>query len=130
LSPSAIIAKVDADSKFHPLVLGKIGIVAIKRPLDRHCGAHGLDCAAELRNHAVAGGSENAARVFAYEIGYRATVCVQGPQGRFLVRCHEAAVASNIRRKDCSQTPCDRWWDVHAQRRTPRQISLADGRRG
>jgi hypothetical protein len=76
--------------------------MAMERALNRNCGAHGLHWAAELRNHAVSGGSENASGVFSYEIRYRATVRVQGPQGRFFVDCHKSAVSSNIRRQNCS----------------------------
>ena len=76
----------------------KIGVVAIERALNRHSGAHRLNRAAELRNHAVTGGTENASRVFIDELGDRPAVPLQRPQGGVLVGSHEAAVTGYVRR--------------------------------
>jgi hypothetical protein len=70
--------------------------VAIERALDRHSGAHRLHRAAELRNHAVAGGPENSSSVFIDELGNRPAVPLQSPQGGFLVGSHETAVTGYV----------------------------------
>jgi hypothetical protein len=42
--------------------------MAIERALDGNCGAHGLYCAAEFRNHAVSGPAENPSSMLTYQI--------------------------------------------------------------
>jgi len=53
------VAKVNAEAKLHPLCLGQIDIVAVKRSLDRDSRTHGLNRACELRDHAVTGSTKN-----------------------------------------------------------------------
>jgi hypothetical protein len=101
------VAEIDADAEFEAPVLGQLGVAAGKLRLDLDRTSHGLDGACELGEHAIAGGTDDAAVVARDPYIHLQPVGVQGAERAFLVGRHEAAVALHVGTQDGRELTLD-----------------------
>ena len=74
--------------------------------LDRHGTGYGIDGAGELDQHTVAGRLDDASLMGSdCRINHLAAVSLQCVKRSYLIRAHESAIASNVRRQHRRQSP-------------------------
>jgi hypothetical protein len=98
------VADVDADAEFDPLDLWDVDIAGSHAALDLDRAAHGVDGAAELDQHAVAGRLDDAAAILGdLGVDQRLAAGFQAGEGSFFIASHQPAVAGNIGGQDCRE---------------------------
>src|SRR5215831_12454756 len=108
-SPSMITSpRLIPDAEGDALVLGDLDIAIDHSALDFDRTAHRVDDAREFREHAVAGGLDDAATVLAdLRIDQLSAMRFQAFERAFLVRSHQPRVTRDIGGEDRGETPLD-----------------------
>ena len=83
---------------------GHIGVPLVDLQLDFGGASHRLDGARELRNDAVAGATEDAARMVRDQAVNDLAIGLEGGKRALLILAHEPAVADHIGCKDGSHS--------------------------
>ena len=118
------VADMDADAEFDAFCLGDVDIAQAHRALHLDRAAHRVHRAAELDQHAVAGGFDDAAAIFGdLGIDQRLAEGFQAGQRALLVDAHQPAIAGDVRREDCRQP------SLHPGARHTQKVPLAQRRR-
>ena len=102
------VADIDADPEAHPSPFRLTIVRAFKCSLDLDRAMNRVEHAREFGEHAVAGCVRDPASMPRDEVVDKAATGGQRCHRRFFVAVHQAAIALDIRGKDCRQTSLKR----------------------
>ena len=90
------IAQVDADTKKHSAVFGKLCVSLCQLLLDIPGTAQRVYNTGKFSQHVVAGRVDHLPAVLSDQIGHNSPVVCQRADGLFFILAHQAAVADNV----------------------------------